>query len=147
MAPPTYLQRSHSQLLTTSALSNLGQIVDKSFKDVGSIQVTVIVHIDVNDTLGIWKEQHLDQRLEGTLPDRTALRGALPAGAQRQREDSGVVPAQMRVSVWITIHLCSKELLDVSRMVRKISLKNTSRKTRRKKCHNTARSSFFIQIL
>lgn len=31
----------------------------------------------------------------------------------------------MRVNVWITIHLCSKELVDVSRMVRKISLKNT----------------------
>ncbi len=31
----------------------------------------------------------------------------------------------MRVSVWITIHLCSKELVDVSRMVRKISRKNT----------------------
>lgn len=38
---------------------------------------------------------------------------------------SGFVPAQMRVSVWITIHLCSKELVDVSRMVRKISRKNT----------------------
>lgn len=36
-----------------------------------------------------------------------------------------VVPAQMRVSVWITIHLCSKELVDVSRMVRKISRKKT----------------------
>lgn len=31
----------------------------------------------------------------------------------------------MRVSVWITIHLCSKELVDVSRMVRNISRKNT----------------------
>lgn len=35
------------------------------------------------------------------------------------------VPAQMRVRVWMTIHLCSKELEEVSRMVRKISLKNT----------------------
>lgn len=31
----------------------------------------------------------------------------------------------MRVSVWMTIHLCSKELVDVSRMVRNISRKNT----------------------
>ena len=33
----------------------------------------------------------------------------------------------MRVRVWMTIHLCSKELEDVSRMVRKISLKKTWR--------------------
>lgn len=31
----------------------------------------------------------------------------------------------MRVRAWITIHLCSKLLLGVSRMYRKISLKNT----------------------
>lgn len=37
----------------------------------------------------------------------------------------GFVPAQIRVSVWMTIHLCSKELVDVSRMFRKISRKNT----------------------
>ena len=39
----------------------------------------------------------------------------------------GQLPAQMRVRVWMTIHLCSKELEDVSRMVRKISLKKTWR--------------------
>lgn len=36
-----------------------------------------------------------------------------------------LLPAQMRVRVWITIHLCSKELVDVSKMVKKISRKNT----------------------
>ena len=36
--------------------------------------------------------------------------------------------AQMRVSACITIHLCSNELLGVSRMYRKISLKNTCEK-------------------
>lgn len=38
----------------------------------------------------------------------------------------------MRVRVWITIHLCSKELVDVSRMVRKISRKNTWRRRKRR---------------
>lgn len=44
---------------------------------------------------------------------------------QLRQRNRGCVPAQIRVSVWMTIHLCSKELEDVSRMVRKISLKNT----------------------
>lgn len=35
------------------------------------------------------------------------------------------IPAQILVSVWITIHLCSNELDDVSRIFKKISLKNT----------------------
>ncbi len=42
-------------------------------------------------------------------------------------------PAHIRVRVWMTIHLCSKELDDVSRIVRKISLKNTWKKTYIKK--------------
>lgn len=62
----THLQGSHSQLLPTSALSDLRQVVDESFKDVGSIQVTIIVHIDVNNTLGIWKEKQPYQTLELT---------------------------------------------------------------------------------
>lgn len=49
-----YLQRSHPKLLTTPALSDLRQVVDKALKDVGCIQVAVIVYVDVNHTLGIW---------------------------------------------------------------------------------------------
>lgn len=50
-----YLQRSHPKLLTTPALSNLRQVVDKALKNVGCIQVTVVVHVDVDHTLGIWE--------------------------------------------------------------------------------------------
>ena len=42
------------------------------------------------------------------------------------------VPAQILVRVWMTIHLCSKELVDVSKMFRKISLKKTYMARRRK---------------
>lgn len=48
-----YLQRSHPKLLAAPALSNLRQVIDKTLKDVCSIQVTVVVYIDVNHTLGI----------------------------------------------------------------------------------------------
>lgn len=51
-----YLQRSHPKLLTTPALSNLRQVVDKALKDVCGIQVTIVVHIDVNHTLGICRK-------------------------------------------------------------------------------------------
>lgn len=34
-------------------------------------------------------------------------------------------PAQILVSAWMTIHLCSNELLGVSKMYKNISLKNT----------------------
>lgn len=49
-----YLQRSHPELLTTPALSYLRQVVDEPLKDVGGIQVTVVVHVDVDHALGIW---------------------------------------------------------------------------------------------
>lgn len=53
----SHLQRSHPQLLTTPALSNLRQVVDKALKDVSGVQVTVIVHIDVHHALGIWRAE------------------------------------------------------------------------------------------
>lgn len=61
MGLQTYLQRRHSQFLTTPALSDLGQIVDKPFKDVCSVQVAVIVHVDVHNTLGVWTEEEADE--------------------------------------------------------------------------------------
>lgn len=52
----TYLQGCHPELLTTPALSDLGQIIDKTLKNVGGIQVTVVVYIYVNNTLSIWEK-------------------------------------------------------------------------------------------
>lgn len=49
-----YLQRSHPELLTTPPLSYLRQVVDEPLEDVGGIQVTVVVHVDVDHALGIW---------------------------------------------------------------------------------------------
>lgn len=48
-----YLQGGHPQLLTTPALSDLRQVVDEPLKDVSGIQVTVIVHVDVDHALSI----------------------------------------------------------------------------------------------
>lgn len=48
-----YLQRSHPELLTTPPLSYLRQVVDEPLEDVGGIQVTVVVHVDVDHALGI----------------------------------------------------------------------------------------------
>lgn len=54
-AVPTYLQRSHPQLLAAAALGDLGQVVDQPLKDVGGIQIAVVVDVDVDDTLSIWR--------------------------------------------------------------------------------------------
>ena len=48
-----YLQRGHPQLLAAPALGDLRQVVDEPLKDVGGVQVTVVVHVDVHHTLGI----------------------------------------------------------------------------------------------
>lgn len=61
--PWEYLQKSHPQLLTTPALSNLRQVIDKALKDVGGIQITVVVHVDVNHALGIWRGRELYYKL------------------------------------------------------------------------------------
>lgn len=53
----TYLQRRHAQLLTAPALSDLRQVADEALKDVGSVQVAVIVHVDVDHTLGVWRQK------------------------------------------------------------------------------------------
>lgn len=58
-----------------------------------------------------------------------------------------MAPAQMRVRVWMTIHLCSKELVEVSRMVKNISLKNTSRQKRDMKCQKDVTNTEYMLFL
>lgn len=48
-----YLQWSHPQLLAAAALGDLGQVVDQPLEDVGGVQVTVVVDVDVDHTLGV----------------------------------------------------------------------------------------------
>lgn len=49
----SYLQRSHPKLLATPPLSDLGQIVYKTLKNISSVQVAVVVYVDVDHTLGV----------------------------------------------------------------------------------------------
>lgn len=61
---PTYLQWSHAQLLAAAALGDLGQVVDQPLKNVGGVQVAVIVDVNVDDTLGVWRARRGGGRSE-----------------------------------------------------------------------------------
>lgn len=49
-----HLQWGCTQLMAPPTLRNFREVVDQSLKYVSSIQITIIVHIDVHHTLGIW---------------------------------------------------------------------------------------------
>ena len=48
-----HLQWGHAHFLSTPAHGNLREVVHQPLEDVGRVQVTVVVHIDVHHTLGI----------------------------------------------------------------------------------------------
>ena len=83
-----------------------------------------------------WSLQHFVTMLkgggQGLHPDcaEWSLRG-VSGQLKRMSPLQEKVPAQILVRVWMTIHLCSKELVDVSKMFRKISLKKTCMARRR----------------
>lgn len=52
---PTYLQWRHAELLAAAALSDLRQVADEALEDVGRVQVTVVVHEDVDHALSVWR--------------------------------------------------------------------------------------------
>lgn len=54
-----YLNIGHAKLLATPSLSNLRQVINQPFKYVCSIQITIIVHVDVHYTLGIYKQSDI----------------------------------------------------------------------------------------
>lgn len=65
-----YLQWSRAQLMTSSALCNLGQVIHEPLEYISSIQVTVIIHIDIHDTLSIWKSHENVWLTTGNLRPR-----------------------------------------------------------------------------
>lgn len=52
-----YLQRCRAQLVASAALGDLGQVVYQPLKYISSVQVTVIIHINIHHTLGICERQ------------------------------------------------------------------------------------------
>ena len=52
------LYRCCAQLHSMSTLGYLGEIVYQSFKDVGRVKITVIVHINVYHSLRIWNTKY-----------------------------------------------------------------------------------------
>lgn len=49
-----HLKRSRAELVAPATLRDFRKVVDQPLKYVCSIQVTVVVHVDVHHTLGIW---------------------------------------------------------------------------------------------
>lgn len=54
-----YLYRCCAKLMASTTLGNFWEVIDQPLKYVSSIQVTVIVHVDVHHTLGIWEGQDI----------------------------------------------------------------------------------------
>lgn len=52
-----HLKRSRAELVAPATLCNFRKVVDQPLKYVCSIQVTVVVHVDVHHTLSIWGEK------------------------------------------------------------------------------------------
>lgn len=58
-----YLHRGRAELMASSALCNLGQVVHQPLKYISSVQVTVIIHIDIHHTLGICEHEREHTRI------------------------------------------------------------------------------------
>lgn len=49
----SYLEWCCAELVACPALCDLRQVIHQPLKDISSIQVTIIIHIDIHHTLGI----------------------------------------------------------------------------------------------
>lgn len=101
-----YLNIGHAKLLATPSLSNFRQVINQPFKYVCSIQITIIVHVDVHHTLGIYKKvtlSTLEQKLRSSLKGKYNF--VLQHKNVKMRAKQSLVPAHIRVRVCITIHL------------------------------------------
>lgn len=47
------LEGCRAELVTSATLGDLGEVVDQPLEDVGSVQVAVVVDVDVHHALGV----------------------------------------------------------------------------------------------
>lgn len=47
------LEGRRAELVTSATLGDLGEVVDQPLEDVGSVQVAVVVDVDVHHALGV----------------------------------------------------------------------------------------------
>lgn len=73
----SHLDGGHPQLVSSPALRDLREVVHQPFKYVSSIQVTVVVHINVDHTLGVYQKRQTETQGQKTQGERWREQGDL----------------------------------------------------------------------
>lgn len=99
-----YLQGRCSELMAGSTLRDLWEVIDQALEDVGGVQITVVVDVDVHHTLGIWG---VVEQTEHKLCIIVLKQKETPIMLHCTADLNEHKPAHILVRVWMTIHLCS----------------------------------------